>query len=181
MKCQVCGKHEATVLYTHISEDEKKVLYLCAECVAARQMTKREKPVPAVEPKAEVKVAVQLTQAQDGQEVEPKCSHCGLTYDEFRKHGRFGCHLCYESFSGQLGRLLRRIHGADQHRGKGLVPRHRHQAMEAGLRELQQALSAAVASEAYEQAARLRDQIQASENSARGQSHETEEPEDAPG
>ena len=47
-----------------------------------------------------------------------QCVACGLTYDDFRKFGRFGCAQCYLAFKPQLKTLLKKIHGSSVHLGK---------------------------------------------------------------
>jgi protein arginine kinase activator len=89
------------------------------------------------------------------------CSRCGMTYDFFRKHGKFGCQHCYDAFEPMITPMIRRMHGKDRHVGK--VIRHgderfqRKREMEA----LQAMLDAAVEREEYELAAVYRDQIKA--------------------
>ena len=82
-----------------------------------------------------------------------------MTYDEFRKIGRFGCTACYRAFAQQLERLFLRIHGATSHGGKGLQDTDICVDTDNKLEELRQALQQAVADEAYEKAASLRDKI----------------------
>lgn len=90
-----------------------------------------------------------------------------MTLRRFQKEGRLGCPSCYEAFATELDSLLRSIHDATQHCGR--VPRAglgacggtgmvRGLAREIGQVEAQ--LKAAVAREAYEEAAKLRDALQ---------------------
>jgi len=112
-------------------------------------------------------VTVELRRAKQEREPGPRCPNCGTTYEEFRKRGRFGCQECYESFGPELDRLIKRVHGADQHRGKRPGARRRPQgAAGGGVAELRQALARAVAAEQYELAAELRDQMRALQEAA---------------
>ena len=91
------------------------------------------------------------------------CPNCGITFREFREHGRFGCPLDYDVFKEQLIPLLENIHGETEHAGK--VPK----SAPAGSQEvyelikLRRELAAAIEQEEYETAATLRDRIQAFE------------------
>jgi len=92
------------------------------------------------------------------------CPECGMTYDEFRKVGRLGCSTCYKAFAKPLKRLLKRIHGADQHVGR--VPGQAATATEdevdtevSAVETLRADLVQAVEDEEYERAAKLRDEI----------------------
>ena len=159
MKCEACHKHEASVAYTHIVENQKQTLHLCRDCNAAQQGNAAPLPPPTAAP-----AAVQTGDSSRRDEpAVTRCDHCGMTYDDFRKGGRFGCPGCYEAFDHQLERLMKRIHGATRHQGKGLPqPRLTVPATEE-LAQLRQDLESAVAAEAYERAATVRDRIRAIE------------------
>lgn len=95
------------------------------------------------------------------------CPKCGTTYAQFARSGLLGCPDCYQAFQPQLSALIRRIHGASHHEGKtpvrtGTGIRKRH-AME----ELRRQLAEAIATEAFERAAELRDRIRAEESVGR--------------
>lgn len=92
------------------------------------------------------------------------CPDCGMTLRDFRQRGRLGCPKDYEIFGAQLRDLLERLHGSARHVGRGP-----HQGESALLRrkrldELQQALASAIRDEAYEEAAKLRDEIKSLEH-----------------
>jgi protein arginine kinase activator len=93
-----------------------------------------------------------------------RCEHCGVSYEEFRKSGLLGCPECYKAFEAPLTPLLQRAHeGATSHLGKippgaGASAHRQHR-----LRQLQRELEQAIASEQYELAARLRDQVRQAE------------------
>jgi len=95
------------------------------------------------------------------------CPECGITFNEFRESGRFGCAHDYSEFLEELIPLLENIHEDTTHVGK----RPRHALMgtqdQARLVHLRNSLRAAVEAEDYESAAQLRDQIAAFEAEAR--------------
>jgi protein arginine kinase activator len=88
------------------------------------------------------------------------CPSCGLTFAQFQSTGRFGCAEDYDAFVEHIAPRLERFHDASQHTGK--VPRAGNAARRRSsrARALRSQLRDAVAQEAYEQAARLRDEIQ---------------------
>lgn len=89
------------------------------------------------------------------------CPQCGFTFEDFQKVRRFGCGNCYEVFSEELGVMLRGMHKGANHIGKvpeGLMESHYRQQR---LEELRAKLDEAIASESYEDAAELRDEIRA--------------------
>jgi protein arginine kinase activator len=91
--------------------------------------------------------------------VETACSRCGLKYDEFKESGKLGCATCYESFEPDLTVMVRRLHGNLRHTGRGPGEKRAEHAVQIELATLRRQLADAVAKEAYEEAARLRDRI----------------------
>jgi protein arginine kinase activator len=160
VKCQVCGSNPATVHLTDLVKGKKKETHLCQDCAEKQQLLQhQELNLPAI------------LQSLIGQHVGPKadelarlaCPTCGIRYMEFRARGRLGCPHDYAVFRSGLEPLLQRIHRSVRHVGKaprhGGTPPERH----AELVELRRQLSAAVATEAYEEAARLRDLLREKE------------------
>ena len=116
MKCDKCTK-KATVHLTEIVDGKVMEMHMCEDCAREQSqqmeqqfgladllagLTDFGKHVPEVQQKA---LALQ-------------CTSCGLTYDDFRKFGRFGCAHCYLAFKVQLKTLLKKIHGSNVHLGK---------------------------------------------------------------
>ena len=163
-KCHACPK---PAVY-HITEvrdgDVKKELHFCEEHF--HEYMTRLDGVPG-DPDAETGVPQPIQDLADDpiakQADDVACPNCGITFREFREHGRFGCPLDYDVFREQLLPLLENIHGEKEHTGK--VPKH----APTGSRQhyelirLRRELAAAVEQEEYETAAKLRDKIQAFE------------------
>ncbi|MBW3543833.1 MAG: UvrB/UvrC motif-containing protein [Planctomycetes bacterium] len=91
------------------------------------------------------------------------CPNCGISFREFRSQGRLGCPHDYVAFERELMPLLENIHGEKQHTGK--FPRRAPDGSERQYRliRMRNELRTAIEEEAYERAARLRDEIQALE------------------
>ncbi len=95
------------------------------------------------------------------------CPTCGQTYDDFRRSGLFGCSHCYEAFAERLDPVFRRVQGGVRHIGRKVCTtagQKEEQMLHMKLNELKKALHDAVQEEAYEKAARLRDEIRSLEN-----------------
>ena len=93
------------------------------------------------------------------------CDHCGMSFGEFRENSLLGCPGCYTAFETQLGPLLERAHeGAVHHVGKVPNRESDHEQRQQLLMRMHKRLDEAVASEDYELAARLRDDIQSFES-----------------
>lgn len=156
MKCDICGKNEATVHLTEIVNDKVTKLHLCEDCAKAK----------GTEMEEHFGLSDLLAGLTDlGSNVEPealetvKCPSCGFTYNDFKKVGRLGCGECYEAFKGQLAPLLKRIHGADRHIGKVPIMVGKTVKDAKNLQELKVKLEKAIREENFEEAAILRDQI----------------------
>jgi protein arginine kinase activator len=161
MLCDVCGKNQATVHLTEILNDQMTELHLCEECAKQKSM--------AMEQQFGLSDLLAGMADPDKQENEPeslkkiKCPNCGLTYADFKKIGRLGCSTCYDTFSRYLGPLLKRIHGSTQHTGKSPLKVSKILKKEIGIQLLRNRLQKAIQSEAFEEAAKLRDQIREAE------------------
>lgn len=171
MLCEKCQQREATVLYTEIIGGVKKEQHLCEECAAKFTSFKVTKP----ENSGELTLGDLLSSIFDTyypentqkekNETDFECSACHTTYDEFLKSGRLGCAHCYENFEPLLGKTLKSIQGADLHTGKrpiGEVASAKNILDEMPkIDRLGFELQAAIESEEYEEAARIRDEIRA--------------------
>jgi protein arginine kinase activator len=95
------------------------------------------------------------------------CKTCGQSFDEFRRSGLFGCSHCYEAFADRLDPVLRRVQGSTRHVGRKVCESSNQQEqhlLSSRLSDLKQSLQQAVKEEAYEKAARLRDEIRSLES-----------------
>lgn len=101
---------------------------------------------------------------QEAREVD-QCPKCGLTFQQFRKTGRFGCAECYRTFDQYLNPVLRKVHsGNTVHNGK--VPKRIAGSLHVRrkLELMQQELKQLIEQEEFEKAAEVRDQIRALEH-----------------
>lgn len=161
--CEDCHKKPATVHVTRIVNDQKTETHLCADCAR-----KRGEVGIAPEPSFTFhNILAGLFDPETGtaprgatQSGLVRCSNCGLSLHDFRRLGQLGCSHCYEQFHMELQPLLRRIHRSVEHTGKvpeGVgEPKLR---LQREIDQLKEKLNEAVRQEAYEEAARLRDEI----------------------
>ena len=82
-----------------------------------------------------------------------------MTFGDICDTGTLGCSQCYVIFAKELGEVVKAVHGGAEHRGR--ISSGHQDRLERILRlqELRKQLKEAVAAEAYETAARLRDDI----------------------
>lgn len=150
LKCDLCEK-PATVHLTQIVNNKVHKVDLCEECAQAKGVTD-----PSGFSLADLLLKASLNP-------EPaagmRCEHCGFTQADFKKHGRFGCPACYETFQGLVEPMLDTMHKGTSHSGK--VPQRAlaRKSLHERLTKLELDLSAAVKAERYEDAARCRDEI----------------------
>jgi protein arginine kinase activator len=158
MLCNICNKNPATVHLTEIVDEHMSELHLCEECARQKSQAMEQQfglsdllagMADFDKPKNEDSVIADTL----------KCSSCGLTYSDFKKIGRLGCGECYNTFKKYLAPLLKRIHGSTQHTGKSPLRVGKVIKKRLDIQELRNRLNRAVELEAFEEAAKLRDQI----------------------
>ena len=164
MLCDVCAKNPATVHLTEIIDEQMNELHLCEDC-ARHKSVGMEQQFGLSDLLAGM-ADFEKPSSKEEEVVTIKCPSCGLTYADFKKIGRLGCGECYNVFRKYLAPLLKRIHGSSQHIGKNPAKAKaaaKFSKKKTGLPELKNQLQKAIQEEAFEEAARLRDQIKAME------------------
>lgn len=159
MLCEVCHKKKATVHYTEIVKNQMIKYNLCESCAKDKGITIYAKFSIA----DLLSGLAEFEGRQTGLE-DKKCRTCGMSYQEFKEVGRFGCALCYVEFDDLLKSLLESIHKSTRHIGKFPKRWAKQAATEVELKELEDSLHKAVAAEAFEEAARIRDRIKEIKN-----------------
>ena len=161
-KCRQCSK-VAALHITEIRNGEVQTLHLCESCaqeyLGSAQAESPEQPTDGLVEKLQM-----LAGDEELDEVDQlECPNCGITFKEFRSHGRLGCSHDYVVFADELVPLLDNIHNATQHCGKYPQRAPGTSTQHCQLIRLRNDLRVAVEQEDYEHAASLRDEIQALE------------------
>jgi protein arginine kinase activator len=160
MKCDFCDT-KATVFLTQLIEGQMKKVCLCDRCAKERGVTD-----PTGFSLADLLLGglpggpgTVTSTATGGPGAGRRCVTCGFTADDLRRVRRFGCSDCYATFGEEVSQMVRGMHKGTSHVGKvpeGLMAiQFRHQRIE----ELRSRLDQAIASESYEEAAGIRDEI----------------------
>ncbi len=157
MLCDICNKNPATVHLTEIIDDQMDELHLCEQCAHQKslQMEQHFGLSDLLGGLAEFEKPTKEKEAT----VTVKCANCGLTYADFKKIGRLGCSECYNTFKKYLGPLLKKVHGSIIHFGKSPFKVARVLDKRGDLQALRYQLQKAIETEAFEEAAKIRDQI----------------------
>jgi protein arginine kinase activator len=151
LKCDLCDK-QATVHLTQILHSKVHKVDLCEACAQAKGVT---------DPKGFslsdllLKASLNPEPSSDG----VRCESCGFTQIDFKKHGRFGCPACYDTFKGILEPMLDGMHKGTKHTGKIPQAALARKSLYERLTKLELDLTDAIKTERYEDAARTRDEI----------------------
>ncbi|MEX2093665.1 MAG: UvrB/UvrC motif-containing protein [Pirellulales bacterium] len=161
MKCQKCDK-PATFHITDLVDGKPSELHLCEDCAhkfLAPAAQEADETLPTMAGLLAQHLAVGETAEELARLDERTCPVCGITFLEFRKQGRLGCPHDYVCFGSELEPLLLNIHGETRHVGK--VPKRgaNNAEQQTQLIVLRRQMKDAVASEEYERASKLRDEI----------------------
>lgn len=152
-------QNDATIHLTEITNGERAEMHICESC-AIEQGIAVKSHIPINELLSGLLASQPSDDELSGQMEQVQCPHCGLTLAQFRKEAVLGCPYDYEVFEKSLQPLIEKAHnGKTIHSGKlpSKTPRDTKKQVE--LLNLRQQLEAAVRSEDYELAAKLRDKI----------------------
>src|SRR5947207_2961065 len=110
IKCEFCSK-PAKVHLTKIIQNKVHKLDLCEDCAKAKGVND-----PSGFSITDLLMSSALDPDSGPQPVA--CEQCGFTQADFKKHGRFGCPACYDTFKALLDPLLDNMHKGVSHTGK---------------------------------------------------------------
>jgi len=171
-KCDKCGRN-ATHHAVEVHKGQKVEKHLCDNCAAEAGEGVKGANTPINELLSNFVKLHAGAEAEDESESgstgggrrgssrrELTCEECGMRFDEFRETSLLGCPHCYKAFEGNLASLLERAHeGATHHVGKVPNRAGAGEAKQVQLTRMRKRLDDAVASEDYELAAQLRDDL----------------------
>jgi protein arginine kinase activator len=167
MLCEQCGKNTASVHVTHINNGEKKEMYLCEQCAKETESIHFHTPISFQDfltGLLDLPLSNKDTfKGYRDQKETLQCPICKMTYDEFRKVGRFGCSQCYSTFNQQLNPIFKKLHGNNTHTGKLPNRAAGEIKIKRELEVMRKELKKAIEMEEFEKAAEIRDRIRALE------------------
>ncbi len=141
MKCDLCGANVAKYKYYEVDSDKVREINICEQCA-------REKGV-------DVKNKDDVTEIKD-----KVCPTCGLTFFEYKNSGKLGCVDCYKVFYDQVKTYLKEFQLGVNHKGKEPVRNTKVLSVKKEILEMKKQLEDYVESEKFEEAVKLRDQIE---------------------
>lgn len=165
MNCEECQKRSATVHFTQVIHGTKKQVHLCDVCAKEKGYLTDSEDAYSLHNLLAGLFNFDSVQQTFKQQDQLECPQCKLSFIEFNRTGKFGCAMCYETFSSKLDSIFRRVHsGNTKHIGK--IPKrrggdlHTKRQIESYQAEIQRLIK----EEAFEEAAKVRDQIKALKN-----------------
>ncbi len=159
MKCQSCGKKEATVKYYENINGNTQKLYFCSDCADKLgisnigDFSNLFSPIFATMPEFDLLE-------------KKKCSTCGYTLEDYSNSGVLGCQDCYEVFEKNLDEIFYKLHGKNRHvklselnENDSKKVQKIDKNIEDKISKLKEKLNECIKEEEYEQAAIIRDEI----------------------
>jgi protein arginine kinase activator len=166
MICNLCGTQEATIHLTEIVNNQMIEIHLCETCAQEKGTDFKTHFQMGDLMSSLIGASDKPAKGSAEKRLAGKCPECGLTYEEFGKTGRLGCAYCYDSFSKLLMPLIKRVQRSLQHIGKkpkqaastSVAPPQGSTVL-GDLKILQDRLKKSIQLEAFEEAAKIRDEI----------------------
>ena len=159
MLCDVCDEKEAVVHLTQVVNDEIKEIHLCEDCAAESGLDLHSQISLTDISLTDVLLGVGGKKDADKDVIPKTCPVCHMSFSDFKKTSLLGCQACYKAFSAELEPLLEAIQKGKQHVGKIPTKIPAEKSAGSSIAVLKNTLNAAIASENYEEAARIRDKI----------------------
>ncbi|GAA0434113.1 protein-arginine kinase activator protein McsA [Lentibacillus halophilus] len=165
MECQECQQRPATLRYTQVINGDKTEVYVCDVCAKEKgYMTYPEEGYSLHQ-----LLSGLFSPPIDNQQHTPKqqknelqCPKCEMTLSKFKKLGKFGCSQCYQTFEEYLDPMFRRVHsGNTAHHGKIPARKGGDMRIKKQMNAYKEELQRLIKNEAFEDAATVRDKINA--------------------
>jgi len=189
MKCERCQINEATRAVAVEKDGHASELFVCDNCAGKTSRPSTAKPAPMPElpgpisltdilfsldkpdtSKADHKSGRKRGSARNNKKLA--CSKCGMTREALLETRRFGCAKCYETFAADVQLFLQEMQFGDVHVGRAPVKA----VLQRRLADLRTSLAEAIATQRFDEAAKLRDELKtlAGEQSGGGESPDGE-------
>lgn len=153
--CDKCGRpsvYRSTVIVNGVSQTTS----LCRDC-ALKEGVFAEKPQSLFDEM--FSIFEDFLPFEKVEDVE--CPVCKLTLREFKTKGVLGCPNCYVAFRDEISNIIKRIAPFETHKQEAIkTTKKTKQTKEEKIAELRSEMAKAVEEERYEDAAKLKKQIQ---------------------
>jgi protein arginine kinase activator len=167
MECQECQKRPATVHFTQVINGNKTESHLCEQCAKENGYMEYDQQNFSFHHLLSGLFNFDSGHTLSGNQSSNyngkdtlTCDVCGLSYQEFKHLGKFGCGNCYKTFNDHLNPIFRRVHsGNTKHDGK--IPKRAggNLHLKKNIDQYRENLQKLIEKEEFEEAAKIRDQI----------------------
>lgn len=167
MKCTHCHEREANTHIKRIINGKREEMHLCEECVRELGVMEEFRFEPFSVDSLFGNLLGAGTSAFNALSGIDRCTYCGTTLNDIVRTGRVGCAHCYDKFERKLSPGIEKLHGKVKHIGKSISYTEEGEASETEekkpteLEQLKAELKQAVQEQRFEDAAVLRDKINA--------------------
>ena len=157
-------KNTAAIKFTEVVDGKAVQHFLCSECYQARLEAAAgfslSVPKPSVRPNRD------KTEAPARLKTARKCTSCNVALAQILESALVGCAACYTTFGKEVESILEGIHRGPTHCGKAYKCNDERMLVRKNIQAKRMLLRHMLKEENYEEAARLRDEIQAMESAS---------------
>ena len=165
MICQICGKHNASMLVRQIIDDTAKELYICRACAKKHHLYSDNNEMHLSLKAIFDGLVPQLDMSEEARDsVHPlACPDCGMPFSRVKEKKILGCPRCFFYFRDTVLKLMQETSGEVFYAGNLPLQPEIFSGTLVSLQHLEDELQKAVENEEYELAAYLRDKIKEQE------------------
>ena len=167
MKCTHCHENEANTHITKVINGKREEMHLCSECAEKLGVMDEFKFEPFSMDSFFGNLLGAGASALNSLTGIDRCGYCGSSFNDIINTGKAGCANCYDKFEDKLTPSIEKLHGRTKHVGKMVT--YTEEAEEAAESQsdiseeakLKEELKKAVQEQRFEDAAVIRDKINA--------------------
>ena len=165
MKCTHCHNNEANTHITRVINGKREEMHLCAECAKELGVMEEFNMDFSMDSLFGNLLGAGASALNSLTGID-RCTYCGSSLNDIINSGRVGCANCYDKFEDRLNPSIEKLHGRTKHVGKSVTYTEEPESGEAPdqkseLETLKQELKKAVQEQRFEDAAVIRDKINA--------------------
>ena len=157
MTCDFCN-NIAIIFITHAVGGDVENICLCEECSKDQSLIVKKGLTEILGEGDIVAEENEMNSVKESPNLSKTCI-CGLTLEVLQKTGRLGCPKCYQTFKSEIQDRIVKSHNGVEHKGKQIDIPMTLETLKERREALEQKLQVAIASEEFEEAARMRDLI----------------------
>ena len=165
MKCTHCHENDANTHITKVINGKREEMHLCSECAEKLGVMDEFSFEPFSMDSFFGNLLGAGASALNALTGIDRCGYCGSSFNDIVNTGRVGCANCYDKFEDKLAPSIEKLHGRTKHVGKSVTyTEEAEEETKAEISEeakLKEELKKAVQEQRFEDAAVIRDKINA--------------------